>query len=205
MFRVKEEGYIPFVLSGLFAWNFLSSAINNSTASLVNNFHFIRSVRVSPSYFPISAVGSEAIHFLISSTLMVLVLFAVGILDNSPFWVLCYFVLSIVSLLFLCSLGVVLAILCVFVRDIQYLVAILLQMAFFLAPVVYPTTLVPADLQSIYLINPIAQYVELWRSVLLEGTLSASLFLRFFGFTIGTFGLAVLVFKRYRTDVTDYA
>jgi ABC-type polysaccharide/polyol phosphate export permease len=205
VFRVKEEGYFPFVLSGLFAWNFLSATINNSTASLVNNFHFLRSVRVSPSYFPISVVGSEAIHFMISSILMVLVLIAVGIVDSSPLWLLSYFVLSVVTLIFLCSLGVILGIFCVFVRDIQYLVAILLQMTFFLAPVVYPVTLVPADLQSIYIINPFAQYVELWRSVLLEGTFSAGLFLRFFGLTLVIFGLAVLVFRRYRTDVADYA
>jgi lipopolysaccharide transport system permease protein len=205
VFRVKEDGYFPFVLSGLFAWNFLSASINNSTASIVNNFYFIKGVRVNPSYFPIAAVGSEAVHFLISSMLLVVFLILFGILDFSLLWILSYFILASVSLLLLCSLGVVLSIVCVFIRDVQYLVTIFLQMMFFLAPVVYPSTLVPSDLRSFYFINPAAQYIELWRSVLIEGTFPINLFFMFSGFAIAMFLLSVVVFQRYRRVIADYA
>jgi lipopolysaccharide transport system permease protein len=57
----------------------------------------------------------------------------------------------------------------VFVRDIGQLILIILQIVFYLCPIVYPLARVPAAMQRWYLwFNPLAVFVEETRQVLLQ-------------------------------------
>ena len=63
---------------------------------------------------------------------------------------------------FLSSLGV-------YVRDLAQVVAILVQILFFVSPILYPASLAPASFKFIFWINPLAAIVESFRQVLLWG------------------------------------
>ena len=65
------------------------------------------------------------------------------------------------------------AIINVWFRDTQHLLRIALQLLFYLTPIFYETAQVPASLQFVYQINPLAHLVDAYRSVLLRGALPA--------------------------------
>jgi len=80
------------------------------------------------------------------------------------------------------TLGVALAlsVLNVYFRDLQYFVGILLQFWFYATPVVYPISLVAArredevfgiSVYTLYSINPMVGFVELFRDVLYDVTM----------------------------------
>jgi lipopolysaccharide transport system permease protein len=72
-------------------------------------------------------------------------------------------------LLLTCGLSWVVAALGVLVRDVGQLIVILLQVLFYLCPIVYPLARVPVSMQRIYmLLNPMAIYVEQTRAVVLD-------------------------------------
>jgi len=52
-------------------------------------------------------------------------------------------------------------------RDIRYIVPFLIQVWFFLTPIAYPSSLIPANLQPLYGLNPMAGVVEGFRWALL--------------------------------------
>src|SRR5207237_5511726 len=60
-------------------------------------------------------------------------------------------------------------------RDTQHLLGVLLQLLFFLSPVFYDASTVPARYQSIYRLNPLVHLIDAYRAVLLSGTLQAGL------------------------------
>jgi len=69
---------------------------------------------------------------------------------------------------FLIVYGIALALasLFVFYRDINQIWDVLLQMGFFLSPIVYPLSLIPEKYLYYYMLNPITRMIEMYRDVL---------------------------------------
>ena len=72
--------------------------------------------------------------------------------------------------MFVASIAVALAVINVYYRDIAHLTGVVLQLLFFLTPIIYTVELVPVDwngipLQQLVLLNPIAQFVEAFRQL----------------------------------------
>jgi lipopolysaccharide transport system permease protein len=55
----------------------------------------------------------------------------------------------------------------VYYRDLNQIWEVLLQLGFFLAPVVYPLTTVPAEYLNIYMLNPVTNIMQIYRDILL--------------------------------------
>jgi len=56
-----------------------------------------------------------------------------------------------------------------FYRDVRYLLAFGLQIAYFAAPIVYPLSVVPASYERLYALNPMAVIIQGFRWSLLGG------------------------------------
>ena len=78
------------------------------------------------------------------------------------------------SFQFLFTLGLVaiLSALCVFLRDLQQLVALSIMVWFFLTPIIYPLSLIESEsIQSLFILNPMHNFVSLYREIILLGQL----------------------------------
>src|SRR5207237_6054486 len=60
-------------------------------------------------------------------------------------------------------------------RDTQHLLGVLLQLLFFLSPVFYVASTVPARCQSLYRLTSLVHLIDAYRPVLLRGTLPEGL------------------------------
>ena len=71
------------------------------------------------------------------------------------------------------GLVAVLSALCVFLRDLQQLVALLVMTWFFLTPIIYPITLIESEsIRSLFLLNPMHSFINLYREIVLLGEFS---------------------------------
>ena len=70
--------------------------------------------------------------------------------------------------LFTMGLVAILSALCVFLRDLQQLVGLLVFIWFFLTPIVYPIGMIDsASIQLLFLFNPMHSFVNIYREVIL--------------------------------------
>jgi lipopolysaccharide transport system permease protein len=76
-----------------------------------------------------------------------------------------------VQYLFVLGLAYPLATLHVWFRDTQYMLRVALQLLFYLTPVFYQTSTIPARFQHLYALNPMVWLVEGYRAILLHATL----------------------------------
>ena len=67
------------------------------------------------------------------------------------------------------GLSLALASINLFFRDMERLIAIVLNFAFYLTPVLYPVETVPAHLRHLLLLNPAAPLISAWRDLLMHG------------------------------------
>lgn len=155
--------YPIYVFSGLLIWNIFSTGLSNASNSMVNNSSIIKKI-----YFPRLIVPVSSIMVALFDFLMALILFVVMLIfyHQSVSWlVIIYWPLALLlSIIATLGLGCWLAALNVKYRDFRYVIPFLIQVLFFLTPVIYPVSLLTHPmLQYILVASPMYLAVEFFR------------------------------------------
>jgi ABC-type polysaccharide/polyol phosphate export permease len=167
------HNFALFLLCGLLAWNFLSSAMNESMGSLVGNGNLIKKVYFPREVLVVATVGALLVSFLIELGVLVVILVVFGNMVLP--WIPVLLLLVVIQTVFVLGIALVLSVLNVYFRDMKHLVGILLQALFYTAPIIYPIRLVPDravvlgwDIPLLYLyrLNPLVRLLSTYRDVL---------------------------------------
>ena len=165
VFSVVLRSGIPrfaiYLLSGLLVWNLFSVGLTTATGSVVGNAGIVNKVWFPREVLPLSAIGAALVHFFLQSIVMVLALLITRHPIDLKYLVLLPFAL-VGLLLVLSSLGVLLAAVNVYLRDVQHLVELLLLAWFFACPIVYSYDLIAQRLGKfvpLYLLNPVTDVI----------------------------------------------
>ncbi|MEP7069453.1 MAG: ABC transporter permease [Usitatibacter sp.] len=158
--------YTAFVAVALWPWIMFSEGVQRGMAAVAGNAGLIRKVALPTQLLVYSTViACYAIH-LAGFVVVLLVLHASGEnihLAGLPF----AFVLLVPYLLFATGIGLVLAALQTFLKDVEHGVGIVLNMVFYATPILYPLTFVPESWRDALAMNPLAYFSERLRQVLL--------------------------------------
>jgi len=164
-----QDLYALYLISGLVAWNFVAGSVTGGMSSLVGNAGLIKKV-----YFPrvavvVATVGSNVITLLIE--LLVVAIFFLIMGSNVLPWIPLLMVVVVLQTVWMIGIALMLSVLNAYFRDMQHLVGtVLLQLVFYLTPIVYPTTLPEKRLDgwmlTLFRSNPVFQIVSAYRSLL---------------------------------------
>jgi lipopolysaccharide transport system permease protein len=183
--RMPSDGipYPLFAYSGLVLWTFFSQALSESSNSLINNVNLVTKVYVPRLLIPAAPVVAAFLDLLVASSMLVLILWWYDIGVSAR---ICLLPLIVgLAVLTAWSAGIGLSALNVKYRDFRYVLPFLLNLLFFVSPVVYPGSLVPWPWRLAYALNPMVGVLEgvrwalfdtgavIW-PVLLVGYLSAT-------------------------------
>lgn len=158
--KVDSDGipYILFSYLALWPWNYFSGTLTDSANSLVINANMITKVYFPRLILPLSAIFSKLLDFLISFVVLLVLLIYFQV---SPGWGLLFLPLLLLQLI-LTSLGIgmILSAMAVQYRDVKYALTFIVQLLLYAAPVVYSTSAVPEQYQTLYALNPMVGVIE---------------------------------------------
>jgi ABC-2 type transport system permease protein len=161
-----KPGGIPnfaiYIFSGLTAWQLYSDIVVGGTGSIVANSGLIKKVYVPREVFPLSVVGSSFVNFLIQLGVLLAGTAVTGAFPTGSRWG--YFLLALcVLVVFATAMGMLLSAVNVYLRDVQYLVEILIVIFFWASPIIYSWGMVDERidgfLEGLYLANPMTPVV----------------------------------------------
>jgi len=157
------DDFAIFVFSGLTLWGLYSEIVTSGTSSIVGNAGLIKKVYLPREIFPLAAVGSSIFNFVIQFGVLIVATIALGRFPIS--WNLLYLPAAvIVVLIYGTALAILLSGLNVFLRDIGYLVEVVMLIFFWASPIVYAWSFVVRAaqetglywLEQVYMLNPMS-------------------------------------------------
>ena len=164
---ISSDGvpYVIFSFAAMVPWNYFSNTLTESSNSLIQNANMITKVYFPRLVLPLSAAFSKLLDFAIG--LIVLTGFMIYYQFIPSWGILVMPLLIFILLLASLGLGMILSAMAVQYRDVKHAVSFVVQLLMYAAPVVYPTSKVPADWQFWYSLNPMVGVIEGFRSALL--------------------------------------
>lgn len=175
--RVPSNGipYPLFAYAGLVVWTFFTSALSQSTQSIVEQQAMITRVYFPRILLPVSAVLAATVDMLLSLPVLIALMLFYGFAPSSTAWSIPLFVVLAGAAGL--GIGLWLSALNVRYRDVRYAIPFLIQLWFLSTPVMYPSSLLPGKWRILYGINPMAGVVEGFRWGLLGTELHGGLLL----------------------------
>jgi lipopolysaccharide transport system permease protein len=191
------------VFAAVLPWQFFSTALSESSASLIGNANLISKVYFPRLIVPGAAVVTAFVDFLIRLCLLAVLMLWYGVAPGWPLVTLPLFVLLAAGLSL--GLGLFLAALNVEYRDFRYIVPFIVQFGLFVSPIAYTTANIPERWQALYALNPMVGIIDGFRWCLLGG--HPPLDLRAAGFAVAVTGSSLLLgawyFRRMERSLAD--
>lgn len=158
--------YSIYLTAGLITWMLFSDLLTRSVGIFVQNANLMKKVSVHKLAFPIIAFISALIQTgLLLGCFLVFLLLS----DNFPgIEIIAIVPVLAIASLFAMGLGLFLATVNVFYRDVEQSTGIVLQFWFWITPIVYPAAALPAFLQAILKWNPLWPVVRAMQDILVE-------------------------------------
>jgi ABC-2 type transport system permease protein len=187
VFRVQPQPGDPsglsafplWLLCGLLPWLFFSTAITTGTSSLVSNAGLIQKVYFFRAVLPVSSILAAGYNWLFEMGILLIALMLFG--ANVIIWLpLTIFVMLLLAV-FASGIALMLSIANAYFRDVEHFLVLILQIWFFLNPIMYPMTLVQTQSEAVgplfgtnitildlYQLNPMEKFIVTFRELLYD-------------------------------------
>ena len=198
----NKAAYPIYLMSGMAAWGLFSEIVSRCLTVFIDYAGPMKKIAFPRICLPIIIFGSALLNHAL---LLVAIIVVYAFFGHYPG--LAWFVLPVGIVLismFAFGLGVILGTFNVFARDVGQAVGVVLQLWFWLTPIVYVRSALPERLQGYIDLNPMAPLVRVYQDIMLFdrmpdwGTLVAPAII-----ALSLFALAFFLFKRASAELVD--
>jgi lipopolysaccharide transport system permease protein len=196
------SAYPVYLLAGMSAWTLFTEILNRSMTIFLDFSGVIKKIAFPKIALPIIVMGTAILNHVILLFAIAIVAGFLGYMPGAP-WLLLP-VLALVAALLGFGIGLICGVLNVFSRDIGQVMSIIIQLWFWLTPIVYPIGIIPSSFQWLVRLNPMTHITGAYQDIIVYGRVPDMLGL---GATCVA-GLVILVasyvlFKRAQPDLID--
>jgi ABC-type polysaccharide/polyol phosphate export permease len=168
VFRSSIPNFSVYLFCALLPWNWFSESVSSGTECFVSRPGFVRDAIFPIAILPVTTIASSMMNYVFSLPILLIALLAFGV----PFsWSLLTLPI-IMAVQFLFTLGIIfiLGTFNVFFRDLRYIVQNLVMALFFLTPIFYDISNIPASFQLFFKFNPMEHIINDYRSIFYYNT-----------------------------------
>jgi lipopolysaccharide transport system permease protein len=155
------------VFAAVIPWQFFSTALNDSSNSLISNSNLISKIYFPRVIVPMAAVVTAMVELVITLVMLALLMAWYDVSPGRQLVLLPTFVLLAFCLSF--GLGLLFAALNVEYRDFRFIVPFIVQFGLFVSPIAYTTAAVPQRWRTVFELNPMVGIIDGFRWCLLRG------------------------------------
>src|SRR2546428_438852 len=169
--KLPSDGSVPYaimVFAAMLPWQFFSTALSESSNSLISNANLISKVYFPRLIVPAGSVVTSFVDFVISFAILGIMMVWYQCWPDwrvftLPFFIALAFGTAMGAGLWLCALNVE-------YRDFRYIVPFIVQLGLYVSPVGFSSSVIPEEWRLAYSLNPMVGVIDGFRWALLKGS-----------------------------------
>lgn len=166
--RAGIEDYYLFLFVALIPWIFFSTSLTGGASCILAQQDMVKKIYFPREVLPVAYVTSQFVNMLLSF----IVIFAVLLFSRytlNPGAILSLSVVMIVEYILALGFTMVMSAVTVYIRDLEYILSIIMMAWQFLTPVMYPIEQVPEQIRWVFSLNPMTYVIVAYRDILYYG------------------------------------
>ena len=202
IFKWGTEDYPAFLFAGLLPWNWFSTCINSAGNLFLGNRDLMR----RPNFAPQTLIVVDALTNLLTFMISLPILFALlafygrGMTISLVFFPLLVLIQGILTV----GLGLIIATLNIFYRDVAHIVSVAIMLVFWLTPIFYRPEIVPKEYRLLFTLNPLTPLVESYRAVFFGTPMDWNSLLICCIISVMIYIFGYIIYQRQLPDIIDF-
>lgn len=168
--RAGYDQYYLFLFVALVPWMFFASSVQDGSSCVLRESNLVKKIYFPREVLPLATVTTGFVNMLLTF----IVVFAVLIVSGrgiNPVALLCLPVVMIVEYLLALGFALIVSACAVYVRDLQYILGIVVMALQYMTPVLYDTSLVENAnvgkfIKTVFFLNPMTPIITIYRDIL---------------------------------------
>lgn len=162
----SSAAYPIYLLSGMAAWGLFAEIVNRSMTIFIEQSSALKKIAFPRLCLPVIVWGGAIINHLLLLLAIAIIFLFFGHYPGTA-WIYVPIGIALISALAF-GLGVFLGILNVFARDVGQVMMVVMQLWFWLTPIVYVKNVVPESFHRYINLNPMTGIVAIYQDALLH-------------------------------------
>lgn len=184
-------------------WTFINSSIINASNSLTFKREIIKRTLISKTFFPVSETLVN-LYILFYSLVAMYIAAMIFYPEKFSLSILMFPLLLLPLVISVLSVGIALAFMTPYIRDLPQIMNIILQIAYWTIPIIYPYSLVPDSKKFLFELNPLYLLIRPVQNLVIDGQIY---FLHFFEaclVSVLVSGISYVIYQKCRKNVIYY-
>lgn len=166
---LQIHNYPAFVFIGTLAWSWFTGTIVMATSAITGSRELVRRPGFPVAILTVVTVTTNLLHFLLALVIPLLYFLIRG--GRLTYVILTLPLAIMPQFLLILGLSYLAATFQVTFRDTQHILGVLFRLLYFLTPIFYDASMVPARYESLYRLNPMFHLITAYRAILIDSTL----------------------------------
>lgn len=162
---VHGVAFLPWMLSGIVAWFFISQSLTTGSKSIYSRLNIIAKMNFPMSVIPTFVLFSKFYQHLVLLVTIIIILAFNGYTPVIQFLQLPYIIFA--NFIFLFSISLVTSTLATIIRDVQMIIQAIVRVLLYLTPILWTPDNLPPNVITLLKVNPIYYITEGYRAALL--------------------------------------
>lgn len=204
--------YPVFLFTGRMVFDFFKQSTKKAMMSFRANQAIIKKVYVPKYMYPLSGILSNFVTFSISLLCLVCItafFMITGISNGGDIvitWkILLFWIPILICLILSIGIGLILSVLQVYFRDIEYIFNVFMSLMFYMVPILYNLKTIKTEWMIVIIkLNPLYSIIELFRQCVLYGNrsiLSWHMIIYSLVFSLIVLAIGIVIFKWKSDDI----
>ena len=168
----NKYAYAIYLMSGLLAWTLFSEIVGRCLTLFIEQGNLMKKMQFPRITLPAIVVGSTLLNNVLLFVAMLVIFLLLG--HHFTLAMLWLIPLTIILTGFALSIGLVLGVINVFMRDLGQAVPIILRVWFWFTPIIYPISIIPEDYHTWLDFNPVYHFTSAYQDIIVYGRAPAT-------------------------------
>jgi len=165
----SSAAYSIYLCAGILTWGLFAEIVARGQGMFLDQANLLKKISFPRICLPVIVVLNSLVNFGIIFGLFTAFLLVSGHFPGAVFFAIVP--VLIVQVLLAIGLAMIVGVLNVFFRDVGQFVTIAVQFWFWLTPIVYPASILPAQFRPVLDYNPMAPIIQSYQTILVQGEL----------------------------------